>query len=194
MNTFRAISISLTLGVAVAACGGSPTRATGPSAVTPPMPFDISFTLPDAHKKLPKNTIGEELPSEGVGSKTDPTWGMVGGFTQTRKAQVLAFPPGVTITIRNLTTNDEHTLNVVGRARKPPAHFPANPSLTFSARGGGKFGIGYASGIINAGQTVKAKLVKAGTYLIGCAFHYDEGMRDVVIVKAGATPGPDFQR
>jgi plastocyanin len=155
------------------------------------MPFDVSFTLPH---NLPKDTIGEELPSEGVGSKIDPKWGKVGGFTQTTKAQVLAFPPGTTVTIRNLTTNDEHTLDVVGNAGKPPAHFPANPSLSLSAKGGGKLELGYASGILGPGKTVKAQLVKAGTFLIGCAFHYNEGMRDVIVVKAGATPGPDFQR
>jgi plastocyanin len=98
------------------------------------------------------------------------------------------------VTIRNLTNNDVHTLNVIGKAGKPPARFPANPSLSTSAKGGGKFGIGYASGIINPGKSVKAKLVKAGTYLIGCAIHYQEGMRDVIVVKAGATPGPDFLR
>jgi plastocyanin len=188
MKNIRLIAVSLALGSAVAACGG---RTGAPSSpLTPSMPYTISFALPD---KLPKHTIGEELPTEGVGSKKDPTWGKVGGFTQTKKAQVLAFPPGTTVTIRNLTKTDEHTFNVIGKAGKPPAHFPANPSLSFSAKGGGKLGIGYASGIIGGGQSVKAKLVKAGTYLIGCAFHYQEGMRDVIIVKAGATPGPDFQ-
>ena len=190
MKNLRLIAVSLALGSAVAACGGGRTGAPS-SSLTPSMPFAISFTLPD---NLPKHTIGEELPTEGVGSKKDPTWGKVGGFTQTKKAQVLAFPPGTIVTIRNLTQTDEHTLNVIGKAGKPPAHFPANPTLSFKAKGGGKFGIGYASGILSGGQSVKAKLVKAGTYLIGCAFHYQEGMRDVIVVKAGATPGPDFQR
>lgn len=191
MNKLGVVAITLSLGASLAACGGSRTSPASTS-LTPAMPFQITITLPD---NLPKHTIGEELPSEGVGSRKDPTWGKVGGFTQTRKAQVLAFPPGITITIRNLTTAanpDQHTLDVIGKAGKPPAHFPANPSLSFSAKGGGKLGIGYASGILNAGQSVKAKLVKAGTYLIGCAFHYSVGMRDVLIVKTGAKPGPDF--
>lgn len=190
MNNLRVIAVSLALGSAVAACSGGRTSAVS-SSLTPSMPFAIAVTLPD---NLPKHTIGEELPTEGVGSKKDPTWGKVGGFTQTTKAQVLAFPPGITVTIRNLTDNDVHTLNVIGKAGKPPAHFPANPSLSTSAHGGGKFRLGYSSGVINPGKSVKAKLVKAGTYLIGCAFHYQEGMRDVIVVKAGATPGPDFQR
>lgn len=189
MNKLAAISIALAFGSTLAACGAR--NAAAPSSLTPAMPFEVTVTLPD---NLPKRTIGEELPSEGVGSKNDPVWGMVGGFTQTKKAQVLAFPPGITVTIRNLTSNDVHTFNVIGKAGKPPAHFPANPSLSTNARGGGKLAIGYASGVINPGKSVKAKLVKAGKYLIGCAFHYGEGMRDVLIVKRGAKPGPDFER
>lgn len=189
MKHFGVIVSSLALGTTLAACGGGRTSAVS-SSLTPAMPFDVSFTLPD---NLPKHTIGEELPSEGVGSKKDPTWGKVGGFTQTKKAQVLAFPPGTTVKIHNLSKSIAHTLNVIGKAGKPPAHFPKNPPLSPTAHGGGKFGIGYASGILNPGQTVKAKLVKAGTYIIGCAFHYSLGMRDVIVVKAGAKPGPDVQ-
>lgn len=190
MKKLGLVISSVALGSALTACGGGHTSA-GSSPLTPAMPFDVSFTLPD---NLPKDTIGEELPSEGVGSRKDPTWGKVGGFTQTTKAQVLAFPPGTTVTIRNLSKSISHTLDVVGKAGTPPAHFPANPTLSFSAKGGGNFGIGYASGILGPGKSVKAKLVKAGTYLIGCAFHYNEGMRDVIVVKAGATPGPDALR
>jgi plastocyanin len=157
----------------------------------PGLPFAIAYTLPDA---LPKNTIGEELPTEGLGTKKDPTWGKVGGFTQTKKSQVLAFPPGTTVTIRNLSKTTPHTLDAFAKAAAPPAKWPANPSLSFSAHGGGKMAVGYASGSLNPGASVKVKLVKAGTYLIGCAYHYASNhMRDVLIVKAGATPGPDFK-
>ncbi len=34
-------------------------------------------------------------------------------------------------------------------------------------------------------------LSKPGTYLIGCAFHYSEGMRDVFVVAKGAKPGQE---
>src|ERR1700758_959336 len=162
MKKIAVTAVSFSLAAALAACGGGRTSSVS-SSLTPAIPFDVSFTLPD---NLPKHTIGEELPSEGVGSKKDPTWGKVGGFTQTKKAQVLAFPPGTTITIRNLSHVNPHTLNVIGKAGKPPAHFPSNPPLSPTAHGGGKFGIGYASGNLNPGQTVKAKLVKAGTYII----------------------------
>lgn len=188
MKHLGVIILSLALGTTLAACGGR--ASTASSSLTPAMPFDVSFTLPD---NLPKDTIGEELPTEGVGSK-QTTWGKVGGFTQTAKAQVLAFPPGTTVTIRNLSKSLPHTLNVIANAGKPPAHFPANPPLSTTAHGDGKFELGYRSGSINPGKTVKAKLVKAGTYIIGCAYHYSLGMRDVIVVKKGAKPGPDVRR
>ena len=72
----------------------------------------------------------------------------------------------------------------------PPAVFPANPNLSIPAKGDGKLEAGYASGPISPGKSVTVTLVKAGTYEIGCAFHYGEGMRDVLVVKNGAKPGP----
>ena len=186
MHKYVALVTLATLALSLSACGGRNAAAPGSGvAVLPGMPFEIAFTLP-------KDTIGEELPTEGVGTKVDPTWGKVGGFTQTTKAQVLAFPPNTTITIRNLSKSNQHTLNAFAKAGKPPAKFPGNPNLSISAHGSGKLAVGYASGSINPGSSVKVKLVKAGTYLIGCAFHYSFGMRDVLIVKAGAKPGPDF--
>ena len=138
---------------------------------------------------LPKHSVGEELPAEGVGTSDDKPWGKVGGFTQTKRAQTLAFPPGTVITIHNLSKTYEHTFNFVRVADRPPAHFPANVSLSIPAHGHGVFGPGYASGPIKPGGSVKVKLSKAGTYLIGCAFHYSEGMQDVIVVKDGAKPG-----
>lgn len=173
---------------ALAACAGnagSTASQSGNNVMTMPLEQDMVVQA-----KLPKNTVGEELPSEGVGTENDPTWGTVGGYTQTKKAQVLAFPPGTKLTIRNLSKSIPHTFNVVMKAGKPPAKFPPNPSLSTNPSGNGVLGIGYASGVIEPGKTVTVTLSKKGTYLIGCAFHYAEGMQDVIVVKTGATPGP----
>jgi plastocyanin/predicted small lipoprotein YifL len=175
---------------ALAACGGrggvgSPTNA----GLTPSIGNDMAIQF-----TLPKKTIGEELPSEGVHTKMDPTWGLVGGFTQSTTAQVLAFPPRTKVTITNLSKTLSHTLNVVKKVIKAPAHFPPNPSLPVQAQGNGILGVGYASGSIGHGKSVSVMLSKPGKYLIGCAFHYSEGMQDVIVVKAGATPGPTFGR
>ncbi len=176
---------------ALAACGGgnvSPNANPGTSFVQSLGPqTELQFTLP-------AKTIGEELPTEGVKTKVDPKWGLVGGFTQSTTAQVLAFPPDTVVTIKNLSTLYSHTLNVVAKAKKSPAKFPKNPALSTQPMGNGILGLGYASGSIAHGKSVSVTLSNQGTYLIGCAFHYHEGMQDVIRVAAKATPGPTFVR
>ncbi len=135
--------------------------------------------------------IGLGVPDGKIGVEDDPVWGSVGGYTQDKTSQVLAFPPGSSITLTNLSNADPHTLNVIATASGPPPAWPRSPSLNFYPAGNGKLGSGYASGTINPGASVTVKLSKPGTYLIGCAYHYIElSMRDVIQVVAGATPGP----
>jgi hypothetical protein len=182
---------SIAIACALAACGGNsvPSNAgAGPTFVQSLGPDEV------VHFTLPKDTIGEELPGEGVGTKTDPTWGKVGGFTQSTTAQVLAFPPNTVVTIMNLSPIYQHTLNVVKKVLRPPAHFPVNPSLPLMPQGNGILGVGYASGAINPGKTVSVTLSNKGDYLIGCHFHYHEGMQDVIRVFAHATPGPTLKK
>jgi plastocyanin len=136
-------------------------------------------------------TIGEELPGEGLGEVDDTYWSAtLGGFTQQQYSQALGFPPGTKITLTNLSKAISHTLNVVKKISGPPANFPSDPTLSTQASGNGKLAKGYASGVISPGKSVTLTLSKAGIYLIGCAFHYGEGMRTVLVVKARATPGP----
>jgi plastocyanin len=152
----------------------------------PAVDSDLAMTA-----ALPKDTIGEELPAEGVGLIKSSVWkATLGGFTQTERTQSLAFPPGTEITIHNLSSSITHTLNVVKVITGPPAVFPPKPNLSIPAKGDGELEAGYASGPISPGKSVTVTLVKAGTYEIGCAFHYGEGMRDVLVVKNGAKPGP----
>jgi plastocyanin len=183
-------------GLALAACGGN--AGGGNAARGNAISMDGAVhTLPAIDSDLivtatvPKDTIGEELPAEGLGAIKSSTWkATLGGFTQTTRSQSLGFPPGTKITIRNLSHSIEHTLDVVKVISKPPAVFPSNPKLSIPAKGGGKLEAGYASGAIQPGKSVSVELVKAGIYLIGCAFHYNEGMRDVLVVAKGAKPGP----
>jgi cytochrome oxidase Cu insertion factor (SCO1/SenC/PrrC family) len=140
---------------------------------------------------LPSGAIGVAIPTGKIGVENDPVWGTVSGYTQEQTSQIMAYAPGATIMITNLSSNTPHTLNVIGVGATPPPNWPANPSLTFSPSGNGVLGAGYASGSLNPGTSVKVKLTKPGIYLIGCAYHYIEfNMRDVIQVVAGATPGP----
>lgn len=113
------------------------------------------------------------------------------GYTQSATSQVLAYPPGAKITVKNLSQSTPHTLSVVGTATGPPARFPQNPSISFSPSGNGALGPKYSSGTLNGGDSVTLTLSTPGIYLIGCAFHYIEfNMRDVIQVSTSATPGP----
>jgi plastocyanin len=185
LRKFAALSLALAAGILVA-CGG---RTVGPAG----MGGGTSFALPPVDglaidATLPKHAIGEDLPSK-LGTIEDRS-GVIGGFTQTRWSQQLAFPPGTKITIHNLSKSTEHTFNVVKEIFKPTSHFPSNPSLSLTASGGNKLEVGYASGPIKPGGKVTVVLAKAGVYMVGCAFHYSIGMRDILVVKAGAKPGP----
>jgi plastocyanin len=188
---FSALAVTF-VALALAACGagsvgaGNTAPMNGTTYSLPAVDSDLAMTA-----TLPKDSIGEELPEEGVGSIKSSVWkATLGGFTQTQRTQSLAFPPGTKITIHNLSSSITHTLDVVKVISGPPAVFPSNPNLSIPAKGDGKLEAGYASGPISPGKSVTVTLVKAGTYEIGCAFHYGEGMRDVLVVKDGAKPGP----
>ena len=184
-----ALSIAL-VAVTVAACSGrsgsgAMVPSTGNAYTLPALGNDLAITA-----NLPPKTIGEELPQEGLGVIKSAHWqAQLGGFTQQRYSQALAFPPGTKITIHNLSKSIAHTLDVVKEISGPPAKFPKNPNLSTQAAGNGKLDVGYASGVIQPGKTVTVTLDKAGTFLIGCAFHYSEGMHDVIVVRRNASPG-----
>jgi plastocyanin len=173
---------------ALAACAGHGSGTGETGSTLPGMPdLRVTATLPDGTPVA----IKENLPSD-LGTIDDPHWSAtVGGFTQQQYSQVLGIPPGTMLTINNISGSIPHTLNVIGEIKKPPASFPANPTLPTTAHGT-VLKKGYRSGVITPGKTVSVTMAKNGIYLIGCAFHYKSfGMRDVVVVSADATPGPE---
>jgi len=176
------------LAMTLAACGGH-AMGGAPSGGTAMLPALGPDLVVEAN--MPKDTIGEEYYKEGTGSLKSVKWSaMLTSYTQTKMAQSLGFPPGTKITIKNISKKDTHTLNVVRVIDGPPAKFPKNPTLSQKAQGGDKLEAGYASGPIKPGHSITVELDKAGTYLIGCAFHYSIGMHDVLVVRPNAMPGP----
>jgi len=177
-------------GLVISACGGrgsGPASGSGVGIVMLPQ-MDPNLIIFAA---VPKDTIGEELPSEGVGSIRSTHWkATLGGFTQTHYAQALGFKPHTKLTILNLSHSITHTLDVVKVVKRPPALFPKNPKLPVAKQGGSDLELGYASGPIKPGKSVTVLLDKPGIYEFGCAFHYHEGMKDLIVVEPGATPGP----
>jgi plastocyanin len=184
-------AVAVALGAAaLAACAGGygNNAGTGSASYTLPNMPDLVITA-----KLPNGQTGtamEELPGEGLGTVDDPNWkATLGGFTQQSFSQALGFAPGTVLTIKNISKDLDHTFNEVKKIKGPPAKFPANPKLS-TTPSGGNFGKGYASGAISPGTSVTVTLAKKGIYLFGCAFHYHEGMQDVIVIADNATPGP----
>jgi hypothetical protein len=173
---------------ALAACGARYGSGTNTATYALPGMPDLIMTA-----KFPNGTTGtisEELPGEGLGTVADPHWqATLGGFTQEQFSQALGFPPGTELTIQNISKVNEHTLDVIAKISGPPAKFPSNPKLPIPAHGS-TIKVGFASGAISHGGSVKVLAKRAGIYLIGCAFHYHEGMQDVLVIAKGATPGP----
>lgn len=185
----RAAFSAVLIGAVFVACNGHGTGGNlvpgGGTMTFPAIDADLIVTA-----TMPARTIGEELPSAGLGTLKSGFWkATLGGYTQTQYSQALGFPPGTKITIRNLSKTTPHTLNVVAKIARRPANFPKNPTLKFVASGHGVLGTGYASGVIAPGKSVTVTLSNAGTYLIGCAYHYAEGMHDVIVVEKNAKPG-----
>ncbi len=169
--------------LALPACGGG-----GGSSYSPPSGGGGGGG-PTAPQSLPPQTIGLSLPTGLIGVENDPTFGAVGGYTQTIYSQTLAFQTGTTVTIQNLGSVP-HTLNVLSTTA-----FPAS-GPTGSAASGTTLGTGFGSGAINPGATVSAVLGAVGTYFLGCAFHYANGpggMRTALIVTGTANPQPGPQ-
>jgi plastocyanin len=171
--------VLVAMAASLAACGGGGggygasggTGSTGSNAPTGVTGFTIGFAQPDGT----------------IGVVNDPSFGTVGGYTQNVYSQTVAFAPGTVVTLRNLSAATDHTLNVLSTTS-----FPASPSLPTTASGGSTLAAGFTSGTIHGGGTLSVTLATAGTYYIGCAYHYMDAvsMRDVIQVSTTATPGP----
>jgi hypothetical protein len=167
------IVVAVVNGAMVAACGGGGGYGGGYSA-----PAVLSTAVPQV--------ITMSLPSSVMGMETDPTYGLVAGYTEAVYSQTLAFVPGAQIMIVNGEAAVQHTLNVLSQTA-----FPANPTLSTTAAGGSALAAGYASGVVNPDSMIGPVTLTAGIYYIGCGFHYTtNNMRTVLTVAAAAQPGP----
>jgi len=156
----------------LAGCGGG----SGGTAAPAPIPTTVST----------QQVVSAQFPGEGLGVETDPIYGAVTGFTQQSTSQVLGFAPGSQIMVRNLDSGIPHTLSVVSTTG-----FTANPTLSTTAAGDTTIGAGFSSGAVTAGTLAGPFTLATGVYYLGCAYHYvSNGMRTVMVVATGATPGP----
>jgi len=170
-------SAAVVLAVSLAACGGGGSTTGGGGGNPAPNPTPTVST---------QQVVTEALPTSAIGVEMDPTFGQLGGFTQAVYSQALAFAPGSQIMIRNGQAGIPHTFNVLSSTS-----FPANPTLSMSASGSATIDGSFTSGTLAPSTTVGPFTLTAGTYYLGCAFHYlSNNMRTVLTVATGAIPGP----
>ncbi len=193
--------IPLTLGVllvgaSLAACGGGSGSTGGgggggvvnPPVATPtPTSAPVTVPTPTGTPVATQQVVTMALPSTAMGSLVDATFGPIGGYTQAQFSQTLAFAPASQIMVRNgQASTVPHTMGVVSTSG-----FVASPPLSLTASGGSTIGAGFNTGTIAPGALAGPFTLAAGTYWLGCAYHYaSDTMRTVLVVAAGATPGP----
>ncbi len=190
MRSRVTLGLSLACG-ALAACSGGGSSGTGSSlpgsvgTIATASPTTAPTSVPASTQQI----ISLALPTTSIGRVTSPVFGLVGGYSQSTFSQILGFVPGTKVMIRNgQASSIPHTLGVIGGSTFPSGQ-PAELALTKTA--GNTLSAGWQSGAIGAGQLIGPITLTAGTFLIGCAFHYaTDTMRDVLIVSANATPGP----
>lgn len=162
----------------LAACGGG-----GSSGTMSPAP-NPTATPPTVSSQ---QVVTEALPTTVMGVEVDPTFGMIGGFTQTIFSQTLAFAPGAQIMIHNGQASLQHTFGVDSTTGFDTTGAALSPTAT----GGATIAAGFNTGTLNPGATAGPFTLAAGTYWIGCDFHFlSNNMRTVLQVSAAATPGP----
>jgi hypothetical protein len=162
----------------------TPTPSGAPVSTPTPSGAPVSTPTPTA-SPLTVQVVAMAEPITAIGSIVDPTFGLVGGYTQQSTSQVLGFAPGSQIMIRNGQTATPHTFSVISTTG-----FTGAPT-SLTAAGGSTIATGFTTGTVNGGALIGPFTLTAGTFFIGCAYHYtSENMRTVLVVAAGATPGP----
>ena len=161
---------------ALAACGGGGSGGGGAPNPAPQPPSTQQVVL----IALPTSAMGYEASQ----------FGEIGGYTQHKRSQTLAFAPNQQVMFKNAQSTGagapSHTLGDVGAQS-----FVGNPPLSTHGTGGSTFGPGYQTGTIAPGDSIGPVTLTAGTYYVGCAYHYAAlGMRDVLVVGQQAQPGP----
>jgi hypothetical protein len=166
---------------ALVACGGGGSGGGGGGSVPPP----VMTSAPVNHQQV----IRLAVPTSAMGYLSSQ-YGLIGGYTQDVTSQVLGFSPGQQVMIANAQAagGPPHTLGDTGGQS-----FGATPPpLSMSPVGGSTLSPGFQTGTLNPGQSIGPITLSAGTYYVGCAYHYSTlGMRDVLIVAANAQPGPE---
>src|ERR1700761_1388737 len=93
-STFGLTATAVACAAVLAACGGGGSSSPGPNPNPNPNPNPTQTVST-------QQVVTAALPTSAIGAEVDPTFGLIGGFTQNQYSQTLAFAPGSQIMIRN---------------------------------------------------------------------------------------------
>ena len=182
MTKSTTFACATVVAISLAACSGG--GGGGGGYTSPPTAGPTATPTPGSAQP---QVVSIALPSTAIGYETDPTYGLIGGYTQSGYSQTLAYAPGSQVMFYNGDSSRPHTFGDLG-----VKSFPAvGTALSQTRSASNTFATNWQSGTISPGTMVGPIMLTAGTYWIGCDYHYESSnMRDVLVVAAGATPGP----
>ncbi|HTD37191.1 MAG TPA: hypothetical protein VK669_06745, partial [Candidatus Limnocylindrales bacterium] len=136
MSAYRASfgigAAALVFAASLAACGGG--GSTGGGGVpSNPVPTQTPLST--------QQVVTMALPTTAMGVRNDPTYGIIGGYTQQQYSQTLGFAPGSQIMIANGQAGTPHTFGVVSTTG-----FDSGAALNTSATGGNTIQAGFNTG------------------------------------------------
>ncbi len=104
-SSFGLSAAAVACAAVLAACGGGGSSG---GTVNPQPPAPTATPTQASTQQV----VTEALPTSAMGVENDPTFGLIGGFTQTLYSQTLAFAPGSQIMVHNGQAGVPHTFGV----------------------------------------------------------------------------------
>ncbi len=114
-----------------------------------------------------------------------PVWGYFNGVTS-KVSEIVHLSAGSKVVFKNVDTVHKHTAAFLGDATSNMAPWPAsfNGGTVASVAGTDIGTTGWNTGTILIGaKSLVYNAGPAGYYMIGCKYHYQYGMRTVVVVQ-----------
>ena len=168
----------------VAGCANA--NAVPPAAGSPA--FARSIAVDDAAFLRATGTVVVAM-NEGFKRETVPPYGNIFAYAKGKtstKSQIVHALPGQNIVFTVTDTKHIHSAALLGAASGTGAPWPSafDGSKTASPPGTAIGTAGWATGPIGLGtSSATYSAGAAGYYMIGCQFHYQYGMRTIVIVR-----------
>jgi len=171
----------------LAGCGGG--TSVTPSVGTAAPPQTIAFNDSGFVDATNATTAAVGINLSGEKSGNSKIYGKLLGYfpgTTIKTSQVVTLHSGQTVVFHNLDSSLTHTASFLGDASKTHAPWPKtfNGSGAQSPANTDISTTGFSTGsLLPKHNSLKYAANVPGFYMFGCFFHYDFGMRDIIIVE-----------